>query len=253
MDCLVVDNVKNLRVNTKYLAKGSTARCYRTKDGKVLKQFRNTYRARTLFRLNDDIEGHFNRLSELNNDTYVGPEVLIKSLEDRIVAYYMEYRNARTIKKFRSNIRLYDLINPYRKLIVDTKVISEARFRLQDLHTENILFNGLFHVIDLDHGRFDEYHTEEDILKYNMCDLVHTIIDGMFGVSYFKDIYFNDIYLDELYKRLTNDDYELFFEFISKLEDLIGIKNPTIGQLKRNRGLILTLQKREDYYGRYMF
>ena len=44
MDCLVVDNVKNLRVNTKYLAKGSTARCYRTKDGKVLKQFRNIKR-----------------------------------------------------------------------------------------------------------------------------------------------------------------------------------------------------------------
>ena len=124
---------------------------------------------------------------------------------------------------------------------------------MQDLHTENILFNGSFHVIDLDYGRNDNYHSEEDLLKYNMCDMAHTIIDGMFGVSYFKDIYFNDLDIDRLYQQLTNDDFMLFEEFINSLEEYLKIVNPTIGQLKRNRGLILTLQKREDYYGRYMF
>lgn len=252
MDYSVVSNIKDIK-RVKRIGKGSTARCYLTVDKRVIKVFRNTYRARTLFRLTDDIENHFDKLSALSNDSYVGPDELVKSLEDKIIAYYMEHRNARTIKRFRSNVRLDDLIDPYKKLVVDTRSVSEARFRLQDLHTENVLFSDKFHVIDLDHGRFDDYHDCESIMKYNMCDLVHTIIDGIFGVGYFKDIYFNNSELDDLYKRLTSEDYLLFEEFISFIESELGLDNPSIGELKRNRGLILTLQKREDYYGRYMF
>ena len=253
MECLVVDNVKELKSGAKFVGIGSTAICYKTSSDRVLKQFRKTYRAYNLISRREDIDEHFDYLSSLTNDTYVGPDILVKNLEDKIIAYYMEYRNARTIKRFKSNVRIRDLIDPYKKLVLDTKKVSDARFRMQDLHTENILFNGCFHVIDLDYGRNDNYHSEEDLLKYNMCDMAHTIIDGMFGVSYFKDIYFNDLDIDRLYQQLTNDDFMLFEEFINSLEEYLKIVNPTIGQLKRNRGLILTLQKREDYYGRYMF
>ena len=252
VDYSVVDNVKNLRINTRYIARGTTATCYKTRDGRMLKLFRNTSRKIMLFRCTKDIDEHFSYLNSLNNASYIGPDELVKNCKDELVAYYMRYRNARTIKRFRRNVRIRDLIRPYNKLILDTKSVSEARFRLSDVHDENILYDGEFVIIDLDHGKIDEYHNSDEILQYNMCDIVHTIIDAMFGVNYFKDIYFDNYKLDELYDELTKENYQLFEEFISMLEDELEVENPTIGYLRRNRGRILTLQKREDYYGRYM-
>ena len=252
MDYLVVDNVQNLKLNTRYIGRGTTATCFKTKDDRVLKLFRDTYRKISLFKCTDDLDGHFEFLNSLNNDSYIGPDELVKDLEGKIVAYYMKYRKARTIKRFKHNIRIRDLINPYNKLILDTKRVSDARFRLSDLHDQNILFDGDFIIIDLDHGKMENYHTLDDIQRYNMCDIVHTIIDAMFGVNYFKDIYFDNYDIDALYDRLTQSEFELFEEFIYALEDEFEEFNPSIGYLRRNRGRILTLQKREDYYGRYM-
>lgn len=251
VDYLVVDNVKNLCVNTRYIGRGTTANCYKTKDDRVLKVFRETYRKQSLFNFIGDMESHYNKISMLNNDSYVGPQELVLSKLNKIVAYYMEYKNARTIKRFKLNIRVRDLIEPYKRLIIDTKKVSEARFRVSDLHNKNILYDGSFYMIDLDHGKFDDFHECSDILKYNMCDIVHVIIDAIFGASYDKDIYFVNSYLDDLYEELTRNNYELFEEFISKLEEVLNVENPTIGYLRRKRGRILTLQKRVDYYGRY--
>ena len=81
MESLVVDSVKELKSGARFVGIGSTAICYKTSSDRVLKQFRKTYRAHNLINRKENREEHFEYLSGLTNDTYVGPDILVKNLE----------------------------------------------------------------------------------------------------------------------------------------------------------------------------
>ena len=249
MEVVRINNIWELLHGARIIGYGTTAICFLLKDNTVLKVFVNTHHKRSLFRVMEIIE-HLSSMEKLNNDTYVAPRKLVM-IGDEVVAYIMDYRKAKTVKRLSNNVRVNDLLRNYPKLMEDTRIISEEHFRISDMHDKNILFNGEYHIIDLDNGDFNETYKVDDLTKYNMQDILLTVVSAMFGASYDKNIYFNRADMDEIYQRTVYNNPENFKEFIGALEEDIKIDNPSIGELKRNKSRILTLQTRHNYYNRY--
>ena len=249
MEIVRINSVYELLFGAKLIGYGTTAICFLLRDNTVLKLFINTHHKRSLFKFRDIVE-HLSSLEKLNNETYVAPRKLVM-IGDEVVAYIMDYRKAKTMKRISNSVRVNDLLMSYPKLLEDTRSVSLSHFRISDMHDKNILFNGDYHVIDLDNGSFIEDYKVDDLTRYNMQDILLTIVDGMFGVSWEKDIFFNRSDLDRIYHDTVYKNPEDFSEFVHALEEEIKVSNPSVLDLKRNRSRILTLQTRHNYYNRY--
>ena len=249
MEVVNVNSIYELLLGARLIGYGTTAICFLLKDKTVLKFFINTHHKRNLFRVRDIME-HLSSLEALNNDTYVAPRKIV-CINNEVVAYIMDYRNALTIKRLSNGTRVNDLLESFPKLVDDTYSVSSKHFRISDMHDKNILFNGNYHVIDLDNGNFVDNYKVDDLTKYNMQDILLTIVDGMFGVPWSKDIYFYKSSLDQVYHETVYKNPLDFSEFVHALEEEMKVFNPSVGELKRKREHILRLQTRHNYYNRY--
>lgn len=152
-----------LLLGARYIGSGKTSSCFLLKDGSVLKVYKNSYKKRELFERRSMLK-HVRLLSTLKNESYITPE-LIFTCEKEVIAYKTEYRHAKTLAKVSSSTKIKDMLLHLDKLIEDTYLIGERKFRLGDLHDKNILFNGFYYMIDLDFGKEENI---EEINKYNV-------------------------------------------------------------------------------------
>lgn len=223
---------------------GTTAICYLMKDKRVLKVFMNTSGKDYLFNKYENIIDHFERINELKNKTYVVPEeLLIKDKE--CVAYIYDYINSRTLKHIRLSTKIDSLLCGYDRLVEDTEEISNKGFCLYDLHDKNILFNGDYHIIDLDKGTFEGIMTKETLLKVNMFSINKTILYSLFSVNYYKDMGFYNLYLRDSYYKNIIKSYNNMREFLNDLkEQESNIKTVFDAKINSNR----LVYKEDNYY-----
>ena len=193
---------------------GTTAICFLMPNGKVLKLYMNTYLKRELFYYHD-MRKHLEFLNNISNESYIGPEeLLIKN--DEVIGYIYTYINGLELKRLKNNIRLNDIVKGYENLYNDTLKISNNKFRLNDLHQKNILFNGNYYVIDLDKGYVDNKDNKK-IFDINITNINNNIINSIFDLNFFEHLSFYDDDLDKLFYSSLYENHEDFYELLEKL------------------------------------
>ena len=229
MDIIETNNYKELLRNSLYIGRGTTAYCFLLKNGMVLKLFKKSYMINSLFS-EQKIKERLEDIHEIQNDSYIGPEILVMN-KDKVIGYLYPFIEAKTFKKISSKTTLYEIYEHLGKLLDDTKDISKKGFYLIDMHHRNMLFDGNYYIIDLDKGYIMEQ--KDYILRSNIFQLYDTIYSEIFNIKPWDVIEFNNPDFNKLfYNNSWVDEYES-----RKLFDAVRYythtDNPTIKQMKR--------------------
>ena len=244
-----IKSISTYLTNSRLIGVGTTAVCFLMKNGNVLKLYLNTYNKRRLFYVNDMTE-HLILLNSISNDSYIGPEeVLIKNGE--CIGYIYPYVHSKTLSSIDRNKSIYDVTKSFDKLIEDTKKVSNQSFRLGDLHDKNILFNHTYSIIDLDKGFIEDRLDIENIHSANMKNIIKTIIYAIFKVKCVDEISFFDDKISEMYFSTIYYYPEKLGEFLETIASIYEIKNPTMGNLLKNKRYILKSEY-NTYYNKYL-
>ncbi len=216
IDCKSIINIYK-SINS-FVGLGTTARCYKTKSGEVIKLFYNEADIHCL--------DFFNKLSKISNISYITPDTLYLK-GDSILGYKYPYVNGVTLKNSNNSLEYYR--DSYMRLFYDTKDISDQKFLLRDTHNKNILASDTLKIIDLDDGIFCE--DVDNAFDRNISNINRCIIYSFFNIPLNHDMYFKDEYLNNLYKDALYYDY---FKYIDLLNELMNDGYNTKKDLKHN-------------------
>lgn len=253
MEKLVINNRNDIIKHTKYIGSGVNGRCYLTKDYQVIKIFKDNYRTEELFIHKNDIKDHVEKLSELNNDSYLAPIIQI-ICDGELIGYITLYGCRTTLAHIDRKMPMTELIEYYKKLEEDTYKVSEKGFWNHDLHDKNILAFDQLYVIDLDHGEFYPYLDSDNLFKKNIKEVNYIIASSLCGCH---DTYYKRVKACREYATLDNVLEEFvygkmtFDEYINYINSTLKMENPSVGEFKHNIKKVLTYQSVDDYYRHY--
>ena len=247
MEHVDIKTAKKAKKSILPIGVGTTAECFLTKDGRILKLYKNTTRKDYMFYLFNGMIEHLEELSKVSNFSYVGPVQLVLK-DGKCVGYTYTYRKACTLDHLNYGIKIEDLIQNYRILEDDTAKISQTGFCLNDLHSANMLYNEYLYVIDLDMGTFIDKDPKE-IFKINMGQINETIISGIFFLPSFYKMHFKDPDIQALYTKCTKEDYK---EISTLLKEIQTYRNKikTVGDARHYSRRLIKIDG-EDYYHMY--
>lgn len=240
-----VDSIFKLLKGSRFIGCGTTGFCFLLPTKKVIKIFYESERKKLLFsRYGNSLINQFEYLSSFNSETFYGPEeVLLK--DGKIIGYEMDLAYGKTINHLRGSVKLEDIETMISILIRDVKLVSRDNLRICDMHQRNIMYSYTFKLIDLDDCHRCKMHSYDDLVKYNIGDLLFVITGSLFKVKDNHDVYFNDPKLDDSFKKAVYRDYEEYFNFLEYLrvfgDDLSEI---------RSAGIHYSL-KHEEYYSKF--
>ena len=205
---------------------GTTAICFLIKDNKVLKLYRNTYLKNVMFDYYN-MEDKLSLLSTVSNESFIGPEELLKK-DDEIIGYMYDYKKGRTLKSLTDNASKENIINPYKKLIKNSSEISKFNIIFFDLHQRNVILSDEYYVIDLDKFYIDE--NGYDIERMNRIAINKTILSALFDLKFNEYLQFIDKRLTDLYRSANSESEDAFIDLINELY----LYNDTKKDVKRN-------------------
>ena len=189
---------------------GTTAICFLTKDNKVLKLYLNTSNRRAIFNNYDSFIEHMSEVGKYANDTYIAPDELLVQ-DGKCVAYLYPYIQGRTLKHINLFTKVDTLfLENYSKLEEDTQKFSESGFLQDDLHEKNIVYNGSYHIIDLDVT--PNLVADVDLYETNMQKINKAIIDSLFRENDFTIMKFHNDELQKLYYEAIHKNHEAIRE-----------------------------------------
>lgn len=241
MEIIEIDKTSEILKGARYIGHGTTAICFKNKNNRVIKLYRNTNNKRYLFERN--MYEHLNLLNEITNESFLGPEIIITS-HGQIIGYIYPFKKAKTLARISPLINAETLIKPTEKLIKNTDQISNHQFMLKDLHDKNMLFKEEFTVIDLDQGEKSLY--SKDSIRYaNRQTVLQSIMHSLFHVKYNQIMYIHSSETQKLYNQMLYEDYQKMREFFKSLKEDLNKQELKISDLRRNR---LITKEYNSYY-----
>ena len=210
------------------IGSGNTARCYKLKDGSVLKLFK-----RDVTINEEKFREKVFKLSKIKTETYLCPEKILYRKGKLIGYFYAPYINAPVLADISLNTKLSEIFKNYKKLYTDTKTLSNNYFKIGDVHSNNILFDGSFHIIDLDKGHFDEKFSAADLLHYNLNDILRTIVRTVYRTDYGEDVFLDDFMFQSYANILRKDKYENIDILLNRIRERCNDSDPTLKKIKK--------------------
>ena len=234
MERVYTDSIKKMLKFPLPIGIGTTARCYIGKDGNVIKLYKDNSDTRFLLKT-DNYEEKLVEISKVSNDTFIGPKKLLY-IDDKLAGYIYEYIKGNELEHIKRSTKLSQVFNNFEIVLNNIKKISDSNFILRDVHGKNILFNGEYHVIDLDRGVFEDYDPRT-IYNKNTSEVFITLIDQIYGLKPWQDARYSRI---DINKYKYNDvDMNLINDLCSALKEACEDDNPTIRKIRR-----MTLDKK---------
>ena len=232
-----VVNVRTLDEYKKgsYIGRGHMAECYLI-NGRVYKIYTRLDRIKKIFKTRDMIE-FFDYISEYGNDTVITPDELYVK-DGEVLGYSYPYVEGITLSKLNSHIKLDDYRRNYDKLLEGLASFSESKYRILDMHNQNVLFDGnYFHIIDIDNGTFPKINNEEEQIRsafIENCFNIHLLIfNTIFKASQNQLVTFNhDQELQYVWEKSSSYDIDSIQLLFNELEERTNEKNPTLGKIR---------------------
>lgn len=229
MEIIRTDNVKNLISYPLPIGVGTTAKCYRSKDGDVIKVYRDNSDARFLLKT-DNFEEKLAMMKDISNETFIGPRKLLY-VDNKLAGYIYDYVRANDLERISKSTRLSSVFGHFDIVLDNLKRISNQNFILRDVHGRNILFNGNYHVIDLDRGVFEDYDPRTIYMK-NSREVFATVIDQIYGLKPWHEGSYAYVNINK-YKYDDDVDINLVHDLCEDLRNACDDEDPTIRKIRR--------------------
>lgn len=229
MEIVHTDNVKNLISFPLPIGTGTTARCYKSKDGDVIKVYRDNSDARFLLRT-DNFEDKLAQMGEISNDTFIAPKKLLY-INNKLSGYIYDYVRAKDLDRISKFTKLSSVFGHFDIVLDNLKKISNKNFILRDVHGRNILFNGKYHVIDLDRGVFEDYDSRTIYMK-NSREVFATVIDQIYGLKPWHEGTYSYVNVNK-YKYDDDVDINLVHDFCEDIRKACDDEDPTIRKIRK--------------------
>ena len=242
MEIIEVDNLKAYTSLFKYVSMGTTAKCYKYENDKIIKVYRNTPRKKELFERRDMLE-LLEYLGEIKNDSYLGTDQVFTTNGD-IVAYTMPYAKGKTLMNMDRSVPISVLLEQLKKLRYDTYKVMELEYRILDMHDRNIIYSKEegFKVIDLDGGVKYATCGSKNLEMHDLKELKTTIIKAMLKIPYRFEIEFVDDELEAMYHSLDDNINHLIMEMAKYTNE----EEPKVSDLAKKKMKIINLKYPED-------
>lgn len=181
--------------------KGTFGECYIIDDKTLYKKF---------YSLGNEIypfeKDYFDTFKGIKNDSFVFPkEIYTKG--DYTIGYTMDFIHADSLSNLKLDFSITDFIYALDILKEDLKRINNQNIIIDDINSNNILYDGLFHIIDIDlFAQGEESNTYvDDNEKYLAEYLYYYVTEENNTIYTYYDLVDNN---DELYyaHRLINQD-----------------------------------------------
>ena len=230
MEKIEIDSIQPLLKGAKPIGYGTTAYCFLLPDNTTLKLYKNNYNSRSLLSFKN-FESNLERIAEISNDTYIGPQKLIKK-DGKIVGYIYPYIHAKALKYKFPNMKLSEVFKSYDKLLIDTKKISDAKLTLFDLHDKNILFKDKYYIIDLDRS---DFHLDDAdfIYECNMKRLFYVLLYKIYGLDPWYIITFGDYYFNKFINNIDATDINQIYKFMEIISSNCNDPDPSLEKIRR--------------------
>lgn len=213
------------------LGSGKTANCFLTPNLDVVKIYKHNFDAEQLLK-NKDFSLKLERLGNISNETFIGPDSLLYT-KDKLVGYTYKYCVSPTLSVAGSDTTLTKLFINYDRLLEDIKKVSNGHLRIRDSHYKNILFDGIYHMIDLDHSEFRDEDDVEELYSKNASRLFKAIVKHIYGVNPSHTLMFDDKDLNLVFNHMDKTNLSEVEEFQRIITKKCETPNPTIKQIKR--------------------
>ena len=230
MEIIEVEKVKPYILNSFPIGMGMSAICFKNKDKKVVKIFKKNDNTSELIKNKSFLEKMI-KIGELSNDTYIGPDTIL-TYEGEVIGYLYPYVDSKLLMDVSDKTKLSELFMHYDKLLSDTKLISDAGLRLEDLHRKNILFNGYYHVIDLDWAYFPT--DNEFTYNFNVSDLFQCIMNQIYNTKQDELQKYKDEKIAKYMKCLDRSNLDAINDFIKYFSNICDSDDATIGEVRKN-------------------
>lgn len=220
----------------KYLGKGVFGKCYLTPGRMVYKEFN--------FKLPDKIYDNITRISQIENDSFVLPSILVYKNQvsiDDFLGYIMRYSKGIDFNHIFESTEMEKFILALVKLEIDMKKLSEEKFQIYDFKAANVLYtkDDKIDVLDPDLYVYNDALNAEDVLKCNLMELEY-LLDSAFikqNPRKFKSDKLRELYNTFSYGKLLGSYY--IYEIMKEIERVSKEEVKTYGDFNQGLRLIL--------------
>ena len=170
-------------------------------------------------------------LSEIKGMPYIVTAQDIYRSQESLFGYSMRIIAAKNFRTISDETHVRDILNGFKPLRKDVRVLSENHVKTEDIGGDNILYNGFMYLIDLDLSLVDKRYIPDELYERTMnslfCGIKTKLLD---------DPRYND--------TVQVDDWENYFNrFVEMSSTVLGEETTTINDLKRGYQKIKTLYK----------
>lgn len=128
-------------------------------------------------------EDSFENIVGLNNDTFIFPMYLDIDKE-YIRGLFLKWIHARNMEEINSDILISTVIEALDKFRLDLKKVSDIGIVIDDITSENMLFNDQFYMIDLESSKFN--FDMKDLFGFNEASFVWFFDDYFTSGKYYS-------------------------------------------------------------------
>ena len=192
-------------------------------------------------KLNDENIYNLKSLANYEIDNIIFPKMLVKNNNDYI-GIIEDKVNGIPLFELCFNIinDTFDIdINSFYKLcestIIDIRKVSKEKIIMNDIHDENIMYDGLFKFIDTDQYLFAKNDSYNNIYNYNLSCFIKTIQNMFemlnskvcFNIAKNSNFIYDEKYIDNLFNNVykildKNFNYEGYCYSLKNLKNYRG-------------------------------
>lgn len=231
--------MQKIQIDSKYdiikssipIGSGFCARCYRCKDGNVFKEFKKNEDGQAIVE-RKDLETIMEALYKSSNESIIGPKTLVYQ-DKKFVGYIYEHIKGIELFSISPLARINTLFDNVDILLKDIKSLTKNRVELFDTHGKNILFDGKYHVIDMDKSIIAKDDlSDEKLEKFNKQAVLITILNAVYGFKPWHEGTYTGVDVnDYIYRKdITADSLR---ELKEEFERVCRTKNPRLLKIKR--------------------
>lgn len=146
---------------------GSCSHIYEFGDGLYFKAFEEDYQD-LLDPINEEFYDVIKYLSDLKGMPYIVRALDIYRSENLLFGYSMPIIDAISLRSASDEILVSDVLNGFKVLSSDIRVLADNYVKTEDVGGDNILFNGFMYLLDLDLSLVDRRYVPDELYENTM-------------------------------------------------------------------------------------
>ena len=224
-----ISSIRQLNLGKK-INGGSCSSIYEFTSDLYFKYFAEDYRD-----LSDEINIEFyeviKHISEITGMPYIVRAKDIYRSQSELFGYSMPIINGVNFRTISDKTYVRDILNGFKPLTKDIRVLSENYVKTEDIGGDNILYNGFMYLLDLDLSLVDKRYIPDELYERTMSSLLCGIKTKLLDDPRYDD-------------KVQVDDWENYFNRLIEISStILGEETTTISDLKKGYQKVKSIYK----------